>query len=346
MRRWHTSAWISLFCVWTSQVSAQSVVIRWTPGVDSETAEVVTRLHGELVAMGIEVAVDREAGSTAGPDGPSHDLPSRPDAVMEVTSQQEQLSVQIWARAEAGDLVPWNELVESSQTANASEKVAIRAAEALRSRFVQDDFRPSNPDVGAPAQPAVRPVEAAGGGEIPVVSTPEDVSLRPRFALGGALMAATRGTTPALMPLARLEWPIVPGLVPQVTLAGLGTRSEVTTTNGGAEVSWNYAVLGVSYYAAKWGTVEPFIGMSTGVLLGTVQGQAQEPFDAHVSTEVFWLTEASLGILIAVSPTYFVTAAGHTHVTQPSMAIHVADEVAAVSGRPNWLATLTLGARL
>lgn len=335
------------FFVWACPAMAQSVVIRWAPGGDSQTAEVVTRLHGELVAMGIEVAVQGESGSEQRHEPPSLDGMSHPDAVMDVTTKADQLLVHIWTRIDAGDLRPWNELAESSSSPNASEKVAIRAAEALRSRFVQDDFRLSSPEARPETQVEERPAVApAGNDETTVPATHAHVSQRPRFGLGGAVVAPTRGTGPSIMPLARFEWPIVHGLVPQLTLAGLGTRSEVSTANGGVRVSWNYAVVGANYYLAHLGVFEPFVGLSTGVLLSTVEGTAQEPFEEHVSTEMFWLTEVSLGGLVSVSPTFFFTASGHTHFTQPSMAIHVADEVAAVSGRPNWVGTLTLGARL
>jgi hypothetical protein len=53
-----------------------------------------------------------------------------------------------------------------------------------------------------------------------------------------------------------------------------------------------------------------------------------------------------VGAGLRLSQRTFLTLAAHGQVAQPYVAVHIVDAVAATSGRPNLLLTLTLGARL
>lgn len=339
--------------LFSQQASAQSVAIVSTAASDAQIAEVVTRLRGELLAMGLDVEVERASASVerewSNPQRFAHS-----DALLSVSASETDLSVEIWIGGGAEQRSRWVTLTGPRKAANAAETLAIRAAEALHSHFLESDLtferpttppaadpKPSQPAPLAPAEPPLR-----DHGSDAESTSPGLVLWRPRLALGGAALMGTKGLGPALMPVVRLEVSATDLLGVQLAVAGLGTNSVVTSPQGSVTASWGYAVAGVSYRLGELAILTPFVGVSTGALLATIEGRANAPLEAHQVTRVAWLAEFSLGAIVPVTHGFFLNVAGHVHVTAPTVAIHVVDEVVAVSGRPNWLASLAAGVQL
>lgn len=342
-----------VFLLWVSvglilqRAEAHSVTIRRPAERDAPTAEVATRLRGELLAMGAraEVVTAARLASTRAHAGA--------DAVMQVMGSATMLRVEIWLRLDSDELVSWMTLEQSRLEDNAPEKLAIRAAEAFHSRFVQVGAQPldeleerAKRQSKPPATDAATPRDEPRPTATPSATPAELGSRRPRLALGAAALVATRGLGPALMPIARFEWPLWEAVVPYVTLAGLGSQSHATTDDGGVRVGFGYGLLGVNYYAGTLGSVQPFMGVGVGGLYTSIQGRAQPPLSAHASKQGGWLAELTLGALMSVSPLYYFSIAGHAQWTTPTTVVHVLDDIVAISGRPNWGGSLTAGIRL
>lgn len=333
------------FLFLAAQADARSVAIRCTSEPEASTAEAVTRLRGELLAMGMQAVVQEVPATSQQParDGRARSLYDA-DAVMDVSANAADLVVEIWIRAEAGEPFRWVTLTEERRTQNAPEKLAIRAAEALHSRFVEADLTPGTAHASATEATAVNLPAIPVVADAPRASElPTSVSRSPRLAVGGVVLAPTRGFSPSIMPLLRLEWPLWASLSPYISVAGLGNESNVAGADGGASMSWSYGVIGASYYFAELGMLEPFMAVAVGAQYSSIEGRAEAPLQVHDTQRWVGLSELSLGAMVPLSPRYYLTIAGHAQFTAPSIVVHVLDDVAAVSGRPNWGGSFAAG---
>jgi hypothetical protein len=350
--------------LWVDWAGASSVAIVWTPSSERAT-ETATRLRGEVLAMGIQVFTAPVTEGVGQPLRSHTQLQPGLDAELEVKSEQAVLSIAIWRLDEPHRSKPWATLTESLAAPNAPEKLAIRAAEALHSFLLEGDFAQA-PEQTEP--PSTDPPPASPSGAQPTPATPQPslpISVAPTendalaanvertelndstfgLSLGGALFVGVSGLSAALLPRVGLEWLALPSVAPYVTIAGFGTDSSASTSQGAVRVNRHYGVLGVSY-RAETALATPFVAVGAGAMLVAIDGQANAPLEAHQTTRVVGLCELSVGSHIKLASSYYLTAAGHAHFTQPAVAIYVVDERVAISGRPNWLASLALGVRL
>ncbi len=329
---------------WVDQAWAHSVAVLWGSSGDDRAPETASRLRGELLAMGLKVTVQgKQAAGGASGDGHRALLNGAPrdvDAWMTVTVDDMTLVVAVWVTGESREFTTLVTLSESLDSKNAPEQLAIRAAEALHSRFVERDMEA---DSSSRRAVAVQPEPV----RVPTVYQP-DLNVPRKFglALGGAAIVPTRGLTAAFMPLVRFDWFVMPSLSVQVTLAGFGSSSRATASEGSARVSQHYGVLGANYQLPRLLAFEPFVGTSLGALLSAIEGSAQSPFVAHDIQHAAWLVELSVGTQVELSQRHYLTFTGHAQFAHPSLDVRVVDEVVGVSGRPNWVASLATGVRL
>jgi hypothetical protein len=198
--------------------------------------ETLVRLKGELTSAGFDAEIV--------------DIPATPNALGDPRADLEHVAVQRRAQAVVaivGDLSPdsvevWvvdNVTGKSSVrrvsfdpgAAAASEALAIRAIEILRSSFLEIEW-------------ATDERQSQPGGETPpvVVKSVESERLARRadklgVEVGGAAVTSLSGIGPALMPLLRFDWSLRPWLLAQATFAGLGTRPSVDRSVGSADIS-------------------------------------------------------------------------------------------------------------
>ncbi len=343
MRRRLGWLWAVVIACWGHQALAQSVAVLWNSSGDDRAPETASRLRGELLAMGLKVIHRGEpAGGASGEDNRAllSAAPRDVDAWMTVTSDDGALVVAVWVTGDNREFTPLVTLSESLDSKNAPEQLAIRAAEALHSRFVERDMEAdssSRRDVALPSEAVRVPTEYESE-----LNVPRKFGL----AVGGAAIVPTQGLTAAFMPLARFAWSVTPLLSVQVTLAGFGSSSRATTPEGSARVSQHYGVLGASYHLPRLLAFEPFVGTSLGALLSSIEGSAQSPFTAHDIQHAAWLMELSVGTHLELSQRHYLTFTGHAQFARPSLDVRVVDQVVGVSGRPNWVASLTTGVRL
>jgi hypothetical protein len=164
--------------------------------------------------------------------------------------------------------------------------------------------------------------------------------------VGAAALMSLDGVGPAVMPLVRFDWSLRSWFVVQATLAGLGTRSTVTSEAGSAEVAHAYGLFGVNAGFPAGEPWRPFVTLSGGLWHTSADGRAEAPYQGHSVDQSSFLVDAGVGTSLRLPDRFYVSLAVHAQLAQPYVAIRFAETVVATSGRPNLLLTLTAGAWL
>ena len=309
--------------------------------------ETLVRLHGELTSVGFATEfIDGPGG-----DG-KHGQASRAwleqlaahrgvDAVVAIVGDVSPDSVEVWVI----DKVTGKSVVRTvpfePKATRASETLAIRAIELLRSSFLEIDLAGSaqRGQHAAPPSAVVRFVE---------MEQLEQHHELFGVGVGAATIMSLDGVGAALLPTMRLDWALRSWLLVQVSLAGLGTRPTVATSTGSAQVAQAYGLVGGCYRFRAGERLRPFLGLSAGVLHTSVEGQASSPDRGQGRSVDQWsfLLDGSFGAWLQLRDRFYVSLAAHAQMADPYLAIRFADSVVATSARPNLLLTLTVGAWL
>jgi hypothetical protein len=318
------------------RAQAATVVVVRHAGATAELTETVSRLHGELLSLGLEVVfTDRADVGSA----------STADAVLDIVGEGTPAAVDISVFDRRRGTSEISRVALEPGVPNAPGRLAIRAVEVLRSRLAEIDLSAREPRARDPRAPASAAPPAA---VVAPAAPAAPANLAPRFGLeaGAAMLTSLDGVGPALLPIARFGWTAGPRLVLQATLAGLGSRPAVTTPAGSARVAQHYGMLGACLCAPAAQAIGPFATLAAGVLRTAVDGQADAPELAHFVARWSLLVEASAGARVRLPGRYFLATAAHVQLAEPYIAIHFVDTLVATSGRPNLLVSLTAGAWL
>ncbi len=334
--------WALLF--WAAPAYAATVVIVRPPNPSPQVTETLSRLHGELLSVGLEVEIaDRPAVRGSGSRDSRAWLEELAadraiDAVIDIVGDA--AAVDVWVIDRSPRRFEVSRVTHDPDADSASEKLAIRAIEVLRSSFLESDWAARERQRGLVVGTPTASLEQAGtngSGEQPG---------RVGIELGAATLTSLDGVGPAILPLVRAGWAARPWLVLQATLAGLGSRPTVATTAGNARIGQQYGLLGACYRFRSERRLWPFFSVSAGVLRTSVEGQADVPKQGHSVTQWSFLMDGSLGAGLHLASRYYLALAAHAQVAAPYVAIHFVDSVVATSGRPDLLLTLAVGARL
>jgi hypothetical protein len=222
----------------------------------------------------------------------------------------------------------------------ASETLAIRAIELLRSSFLEIDLAAHD----RRSQPGTAPPPAV----VHFVETERLARNPERFGVevGGAGVMSLDGVGPALLPLVRFGWSLRSWFLVQAALAGLGTRANVESQVGSAQVAQAYGLLGGSFRFRAGTHVHPFVELSAGVLHTSVEGRAAAPNQSLASDQWSFLCDAGFGALVRLPDRFYLSLAAHVQLAQPYPAVRVLGTVVATSAHPNLLLTFTVGAWL
>ncbi len=337
---------IAAWLLFGTSAHAAAVVIIRPLGSSPEVNETLSRLHGELLSVGLEVGMaDRPAA--LGRDAVDFrawlaDLAAARGAcaVIDIVGASGPPAVDVWVIEKSPRSPEASRVSVEPGTENPAERLAIRAIEVLRSSFLEIDLA-ARGRRGQPGAPP--PIAASAPAE---VTRPASGPERFTVEAGVAVLTSLDGVGPALSPLVRVGWAARPWLLAQVALAGLGSRPTVATTTGNARVAQQYGVLGGSYRFRTGQALQPWVALSAGVLRTSVEGQVDSPRQGHAAVKWSFLAEASLGMGLHLGGRYHLTLAAHAQVAEPYVAIHFLDQVVATSGRPNLLMTLAVGAWL
>ncbi len=331
----------TILLLWAAPAHAVTVAIVQPSGVSPDFTEMLSRLHGELLSVGFEVKMmDRAAARGPGEADPRAWLEAIAaeggiDAVIEIVGDEDPTALDVWVIEQSPRRLEVSRVVREQNTTHATERLAIRAVEVLRSALLEHDMTArEHEDESSPTLPADRAAEPTGREK--------------RFGVevGVAALSSLDGVGPALLPIGHLHWTAHPGLALQVELAGLGSRSTVAATVGNARVAQHYGTLGGRYRFGTDQRLWPLVAVSAGALRTSVEGQADAPRQGHTVSQWSFLMDASLGAGLDLPDPYYLTLATHVQIAEPYVAIHFVDQTVATTGRPNLVLTLTVGASL
>lgn len=346
---------VVLLLSWAGSASSATVVIVRPPHPSADLTEALTRIHGELLSVGLDVPMT---------DRPAADSAARADwrawldqvagqrhasAILDIiVGDDGVLAVDVWVLKAQGRFEVTR--VESEpNSANPPGRLAIRALEALRASLLELDLASRE----RRDQPVVKPTaETIPDREQDKPSRTREQEqekangYREQWALeiGAAGLMSLDGVGPAVLPMLSAGWAARPFLVLQAVLAGLGTRPTITTPVATTRVAQQYALLGGCYRFHPQQSSWPFLTIGAGVLRTSLEGQAGQAIDAHTVEQWSFLLDGGLGAGLRVYGRYYLSLAAHVQVAAPYVAIHLVDSVAATSGRPNLLLTLSAGA--
>lgn len=346
MDRLRSAAALLTLLLLAAPAQAGTVAIVQPPNPTAELTETVSRLHGELISVGLEVKM-----ITPGADRIRDPAEARPwieqiaaeggiDAVIDVVGDNAPIWVDVWVFEKSPKRLELWRVASEPNTPNASERLAIRAIEVLRSSFLESDMSGKARRQEPVAKPAISTRPRTELAESP--PRPERIGL----GLGASVLTSTDGVGPAILPVVQLNGKVRTWFGVHAEVAGLGSRSTVATTNGKASVSQQYGIFGGSYRFLSNQGLSPFLALSAGALRTSVQGEATVPNQGHDVTEWSFLLDTSVGVSLRLPGHTYLSLAGHVQWAEPYVAVHIMDAMVATSGRPNLALTLTVGAWL
>jgi hypothetical protein len=345
LKRLHAVLALSTIAVWTWPARAATVAIVSPPILSAEVMEALNLLRGELLSVGLDVAMEHRPADRdqRGPDSRRwlEDLAAGgASAVVDTVEVDAGLAVDVWVVKTNPLRFEVTRVAVDPDMPKASEVLALRAVEALRAglllidraaRRQRQEAITRTPPIGAP------------------LST-EDGLAEPRERLGldvgAAALASLDGVGVAILPMVRMSWAVRSSLLAQASLAGAGTRPRVTTAGGTARVAQQYGTLGACYRLRFRERLWPFFALAAGGIHTSAEGQADAVTQGRTVAQWSFLLDGSLGAGLRIYHPYYMTLAAHVQWVEPYVAIHIADAVGATTGRPNLVLTLTVGAWL
>lgn len=336
-----------LALLWAGKAAAATVAIVHPVGHSEVLREATSRIQGELLAVGLAVALAER------PPGEDTRLPEARawfeqtaasrglDAFIDIVGEDELVAVDVWLWNRATKQLTVSRVSLEPGAPNPAATAAIRAIEVLRSSFIV--FESEKP-ARAP-EPAPAPPRRAAPADDDRSARPTDYPSRIGIAAGAATLTSLDGVGPAVVPMARFEWLLGSGLALQATAAGFGTRPQVSSEAGSAQVAQQYVLLGSCLCPAAPG-LRPMIALSAGLIHTALEGHATAPNVGHDVERWSSLFETSAGARLNFSERYQLTLAAHLQMAEPRVRVRIADTVAATTGRPNLLLSFTLGAWL
>ena len=337
---------ITTLLAWTWPAYAATVVILRPPNAPADAIETLTRLRGELLSVGFEVAIsDRTAArGQAGADSLTwlEQLTAErgASAVIDTVGDDALAAVDVWVVKKHPRRFEVTRVAVEPDTANPSERLALRSVEALRAGLLEVDWA----DRGRRSEPIAKPPTITASPAAVV----EPVGRRERLGLeaGVTLLMSLDGVGPAVLPILRAGFAPRSWLVVQAALAGAGSQPTIAMTDGRVRVAQQYGVLGGCYRWRPDRRLWPFVALAAGALHTSVEGQSGVTVEGRTVDQWSFLLDAGLGAGLRLHGRYYLTLAAHVHLAEPYVAIHPLDAASATTGRPNLLLTLTVGAWL
>ena len=344
----------SLACLWGARLEAATVMIVRSASPSAELTETVSRLHGEMLSVGLAVTIverSPQAGAARAGQGSSARawlksvaIDRGIDAAIDVIGDDRVEAADIWVFPPAPRPPEVTRVMAERDVENPPARLAIRAIDVLRSLLIERELAGTSRRGGSRPRPRCRrrptPADSA---MVATDGSPARTGTRIGFEVGAAVLASLDGVGPAILPVVRLDAALGPWLGLQVEAAGFGTRPTVGTPGASARVAQQYVLAGACVCApsmARWRLVA---GLSAGALRTAAEGEAEAPLQGHSVVQWSFVLEASAGARLRLAKSAHLTAALHLQVAEPYVDIRVVNAGPATSGRPNVLVTFAVG---
>jgi hypothetical protein len=346
LNRLRHAFFITTLLTWTWPAHAATVAIVRPPNASADVTETLTRLRGELLSVGLEVAMSDRAAARdlAGADSLTWleqvTAENGASAVVDAVGDDALAAVDVWVVKTHPRRFEVTRVAVEPNTPNPSERLALRAVEALRAGLLEVDWAAR----GRRGEAVAKPPEMVA----PTGAVAEPAGYRERLGIeaGAAALIGLDGVGPAVLPILRASFAPRSWLVTQAALAGAGSRPTVATTDGGVRVAQQFVVLGASYRWRPDRRFWPFLTLAAGAMHTSVAGQSGVTVEGRTADQWSFLLDAGAGAGLRLHGRYYLTLAAHVQLAEPYVAIHLVDAAIATSGRPNLLLTLTVGAWL
>ncbi len=322
-----------------------SVVVLRPTTPSAEVTQALTLLRGELLSVGLDVAladraVARQTGGAESVDWLEALASRGASAVIDPIGGEALDAIDVWMVKTQPRRFEVAHVSVDPDAPHHPEMLALRAVEALRAGLVQMDWAArKRREEPAPETPEPTP-------SVIQVDQPPTARERVGIELGAASSMSLDGLGPAIMPTLGVGWAAQPWLVVRASAAGLGTRPTVSNSAGSARVAQQHAVLGVYYRFRAGQRLWPLVGLSAGALHTSVQGHTGNGTSGHNLGRWSALLDVSLGTGMRLHGRWYLSLAAHVQVAEPYVAIDIVDTIGATAGRPNLLLSLTVGAWL
>jgi hypothetical protein len=324
-----------------------TVVVVRPAATDSRLAEALIRIEAELRTAGFDVVV------VAKPEDAPAESPIETAAVIGIFGDAAS-GLEFKIEDHRGGRTVIRKMAPEGETGKrAPEILANYAVELLVASLAELDITPAPVDV-EPAPPAsppppasVAPVASVPGSARPPPPSPPPVALAAkakslRLGLESGVGVATSGVGPAVLPVVRVQYALLPAWGFRLTGAGLGTRPEITGPEGTASVSQGIVLLETLArpWRGKWAT--PKLSLGAGAHYFGVQGQGRAPFEGVSASR--WSVALDLGVGVSSRPRSAIELAleAHALLAYPYPRVRFLEEQRATAGHPTFLVTATV----
>ena len=318
--------------------SALVVLVRPT-AQSTVVSEAITRIRGELIADGFEVAiVDAPPGADPASVLARADRQTSAAAMLGLFLQPDASAAEVWVvdRLTNKTVVRRVE-IDRSSAGSAPEVLARRSVELLRASLleilVDAQRRPLSPS----------PRAQASRGAAHALEPP-----RPRWGVeaGALVLGGFGGVGPAIMPVARGRVVISNRFAARLTVAGLGTRPHVQAAEGSATVSQALGIVEGIVELAPQSWLRPAISLGAGTYHISAEGSAAWPYEALAPGTWAFAADVGTGVALSLSSSFALCLEGHaTFVTPRPVIRFVGVEMAGIQN-PLLGGVLTLMGRL
>jgi hypothetical protein len=303
--------------------------------------EVVTRVRGELVAAGFQVAlVDHVPGTDPGVEMRTVATHLHPLAIFGIFEQTDSGAADVWI----ADLLIGKTLVqrvgadprEGAPAKDGSSVQAVRAVELLRASLLELVVERSS----LPPSPLPQRDVAEAPPHDQGAPAPKAGSLG--FEAGAAVLHSFEGIGPAIAPIVRVAYQPAPRVALRLTASGLGTRPSIEAPNGQAAIAQEFVLFEVAPILFADAVVRPLVSVGAGAYHFEAEGTASFPYAS--STRQVWAAafDAGGGAYLAASRHFGVSLEGHVLFTSTRPLVRIADVEVAAAGRPSVAGSLTL----
>jgi hypothetical protein len=315
---------------WPSTPPASTVIAVIVPdAAEPSMLDALSRLRGEADSVGFAI---RLVESPVGADPlaqigqvASGMSPAAVVALQERRQGQPLAAIDVWffdratGKTSVGHLQVDNDAGDRAELA-----LAVRVVDFIRARMFDSLVRSS----AKPAKPPVRNHEAVGAHYV---------------ALGVGATGSFSGFSSSLAPSIEAGFGVTPRLRLVASASGFGSKPRVEGLAGSATIDQELLVLALSLRGRTWWRFFPLASAGVSALFLSVHGEGKPGYLGHDAST--WspgvFASAGAGAVIASHVQLHLTGGAMLLVRQPKIFINEVE--VARTGRPTWIASLSLG---